>query len=191
MVHLPGDIPSREFLWWIVTPWVHVLTVTPPLHTAASPGSASPTLIPLAAPSTASSSLPPTSSSTGPSTLALKLLIPFVLSVNYALARYLGLSLPPLVDPWRSLLIATSTAAATYFFAAAAAAQLAATEARAARDRRVLRSVSHVLWAVLVALVLRERGMGNELAMLVGCFAGVSVPAALFFTWVRKSGVRT
>lgn len=110
--------------------------------------------------------------------------------VYYLLAHYLGLSLPTLVDPWRSLLIVTATVAATFLFSTAYVTQTTPDDAEGFTDFRVLVVVSYTAWAVLVVMTVRDRGGRDPLATLLACFAAVFAPLVWLVMYASKSAFR-
>lgn len=147
-------------------------------------GSLSPAAVPAvtSAATSGPSKACPASTTPPPNNRVLYATIALSVLAYYLLARALGLSLPDLTEPWRSILRGTFAAAAIFVVGAAMARQLAPTPAQASRHASVLLAVSLVGWAVVLVLVIRESQEHDELALLFACFAAVlvPVPAAAF-----------
>lgn len=156
---------------------------------ASSRSSATPSPTLSIPPSTASPANPTTplpSSSTTSTPRALALTLPPLLAVYYALARYLNLDLPALVDPWRSILVITLVACTTIYALDAVADHLASNENQRSLNTGVLIGAGYTGWMGLVILTVRDRGMEDGLAILVACWAGVATPVVWLLVWMGQ-----
>lgn len=106
--------------------------------------------------------------------------------IYLALAHALGLRLPDLTDPWRSILTASATVGLTFYGADAVIERRARSSRQKSNGFLVLLCVSYVGWAVLVILIVRDRGLDDALALLLAIAAGVCCPFVVVGCFVSK-----
>lgn len=108
-------------------------------------------------------------------------------SVIYlGVAHALGLRLPDLDDPWRSILIATAAVGATFYAAASVVGRRDLPARQKANAYLLLTCTSLNGWAVLVILIVRDRGLHDALALLLAIVAGMGAMGAAVACFVSE-----